>query len=383
MSTFSLILKELWHRKWNALLAALGLAVTAACFIAYRTLAAADERETRLVTRDIGFNLRIIPANTDMNQFYRDGFAGQTMSESTLDRFVEQHNKLVSFNHLVGSLRQRFDLDGREVILNGISKTFVAPGQGKKPMGYAIPAGSIDLGFEVARRLGKGKGDTVKIDGEEFTVARNPIETGTREDITVHGRLEDVQKILDLAGHINEIEAIDCLCLTADEDPLSILRTELAKVLPEVRVVQKRAIADARAKLRQTRERMFEVVMPLLLVACAAWVAVLAVLNVRERRQEIGILRALGKGTGKIAVIFLGKATVIGVTGAGIGCAAGMALAFQFGPDIFRVNNKAIQADWYLLWFLLVATPLFTAVASFIPAMLAVTQDPAQTLREE
>ena len=47
-------------------------------------------------------------------------------------------------------------------------------------------------------------------------------------------RLEDAQT-MQLAGKINEIEAIDCLCLTADQDPLSILRKTIGEILPGVR----------------------------------------------------------------------------------------------------------------------------------------------------
>jgi hypothetical protein len=35
------------------------------------------------------------------------------------------------------------------------------------------------------------------------------------------------------------------------------------------------------------------------------------------------------------------------------------------------------------LWFALAAAPPFAALSSFIPAMVAVTDDPAVTLREE
>ena len=38
------------------------------------------------------------------------------------------------------------------------------------------------------------------------------------------------------------------------------------------------------------------------MVAGAVWVAVFAMLNVRERRSEIGIWRALGKSGGMVAL---------------------------------------------------------------------------------
>jgi putative ABC transport system permease protein len=195
--------------------------------------------------------------------------------------------------------------------------------------------------------------------------------------------LADVQRLLNRPGRINEIKAIDCLCLTSDQNPLKLLREELAKALPEAKVVQLQTIADARARQRQTATKYAAFLTPFLLAAAAAWVGVLAILNVRERRLEIGILRALGYGSLRVAGLFLARAVLLGITGAAGGYLIGSALALHFGPVIFPVTAKAIRSVPSLLLGGVVAAPAFAALASFIPAMLAVTQDPAETLREE
>ena len=59
---------------------------------------------------------------------------------------------------------------------------------------------------------------------------------------------------------------------------------------------------------------------PLVVLVCAAWVGLLAWSNVRERRSEIGLLRALGKGSGKIASLFFGRAALLGLIGGCVGC---------------------------------------------------------------
>ena len=130
-------------------------------------------------------------------------------------------------------------------------------------------------------------------------------------------------------------------------------------------------------------DRVVGVAMPFVLVACAAWVGVLALLNVRQRRQEIGILRALGYGAGKVASLFLGKAVLAGVLGAGFGFAIGTALALAFGPVLFPVTANKIAPAYPVLGWLAIAAPAFAALASLIPTMVAITQDPAVTLIEE
>jgi ABC-type lipoprotein release transport system permease subunit len=66
-----------------------------------------------------------------------------------------------------------------------------------------------------------------------------------------------------------------------------------------------------------------------------------------------------------------------------IGAALGTWAVLEFGPSLFPVTKKAIQVNWPLAVQLIVATPVFAAMASFIPAMLAVSHDPAETLRED
>jgi len=383
MSLWSHIFGEIGFRKLNALFSLLGLTLAVTVVVASQLLAEADERETRRVTRDMGFNLRLISAETDLGQFYRDGFSRNEMDSAMLDRLATHLTNNVSFNHLVGSLRREYTINGQDILLIGLSETYVAPGQGKKPMGVVIKKGTIHIGSEVARKQKKGRNDTMHLGERQFTVANDPIETGTPDDITIFTRLEDVQSVLRLEGKINEIEAIDCLCLTADQDPLAILRQEIGNILPEVQVVQMRTLADARAKQRQTREKVNQFVLPWVLVACAVWVALLAVINVRDRRQEIGILRALGEGGGRIAGLFLGKAALLGLMASVFGAAFGTWAVLEFGPSLFPVTKKAIQANPILAWQMVVATPVFAAFASFIPAMLAVSHDPAETLRED
>ena len=84
MSPWSQIIREIAFRKWNALLMFTGLAAVAATISMGKLIAEADERETRRVTRDMGFNLRIIPAETDLGQFYRDGYSRRMMDASLL-----------------------------------------------------------------------------------------------------------------------------------------------------------------------------------------------------------------------------------------------------------------------------------------------------------
>lgn len=382
MRTSYLIFREVIHRKLNFLLSLLAIATAVALFVSFFTTGQASKRETTRLMRDIGFNLRIIPKETDMTKFWATGFSEYTMPEEYVLRFATHSN--IYYSHLTAILQKKVSWRGREVILTGMAPEEVSlPGEKKSPMIFMIEPGTIHVGFELADSLGVERGDKVDILGRSFTVARRLPESGSDDDIRIYGHLKDVQGLLNMEGKINEIKALECLCFAPGDEPLTVLRKELERMLPEGKVIQLRSIATARERQRLMVDKYFAFIMPIVLVVCAAWVGVLAMMNVRERQHEIGIMRALGYNSGKIALLFLGKAILIGAIGAAVGFGIGTGLAAKFGPDIFKVTAKMIKPVYGLLGWSLIAAPAFAALSSFIPAMVAVTQDPALTLREE
>jgi ABC-type lipoprotein release transport system permease subunit len=73
---------------------------------------------------------------------------------------------------------------------------------------------------------------------------------------------------------------------------------------------------------------------------------------------------------------------LIGLVAAVIGFALGSWFGLAVGPRLFPLTAAAIRVNWQLLGWALLAAPALAAVASFIPAMVAVSHDPAVTLRE-
>lgn len=381
MSTLQLIVREILHRKLNFVMSALAVATAVALFVSFFTTSEASDRETIRLTRDMGFNLRIIPKETHMEVFWVTGFSDHFMPEEYVFRFAGHED--FSYAHLTATLHKKIEWRGREIILTGIAPEIEPSGQAKSPMSPLIETGTIIVGFEPANGLSLKRGDRVDILGRTFTVASTLSETGSDEDVRIYARLEEAQEILHLQGRINEIRALNCLCLTSDdEDPLVILRSQLDQVLPEAKVIMNQTIAVARERQRLMFEKYFALVMPIVLVACGVWIGTLAMTNVRDRRQEIGVMRALGYSSGKVAGLFFGKAIVLGLAGAVIGFYAGTWITLKYGPGIFKVTASAIEPMNSLLVGSLIIAPAFASLSMFIPAMFAITLDPAETLRE-
>jgi len=381
VSILHLLLREIQHRKLNFLSAMIAVIVSVALFVGIMTVSDASRRETKRLMRDLGFNLLIVPKNTDMADFWSRGYAQEELPEEYVTRL--DNLGAMTIRHLVARLQQEIKWRGRKILLTGV----IPERRARKgaSMGYDIPRGSCYVGFALAHGLGIKKKDTIDLLGKQLLVKQILLQTGSKDDIRLYAHLHDVQEILGKPGRINEIEALGCLC--SGELELSRIREDVAKALPDVQVTEFKSIAVARAETRAVMNKYAAFVIPVVFLGSGLWIGLLALGNVRERRGEIGILCAMGVGSGRIAVLFLGKAVVLGLTGAGLGFVLGLGLAQQLGSHIFpfTFGNAAWgSTPWLpLLGWSLVIGPLLCVVASYLPTMLAVAQDPAEVLKEE
>jgi ABC-type lipoprotein release transport system permease subunit len=385
MNASRLILKEIAHRKINFAMGVVAVSTAVALFVTFMTSGQAYRRETRRIMRDMGQNLRIIPKETPMDEFWTRGFSSHTMPEEYVYRF--SNLKGYSYTHLVATLQKSVEWKGRTVILTGLlPEVLPLDKRQQSPMTFSVKPGDAYVGYQVASVSRIKEGEKIDIFDNPFTVKKVLFETGSKDDIRIYGHLHDIQKVLDLPCQINEIKALECLCLIEssdkDIDPRLLAQKQLAEILPEGKVIILQGIAKIREKQRAAMEGYLAFIMPIILVVCGAWIAVLAMMNVRDRRQEIGIIRALGHNSSKIAVLFLGKSVLIGLVGAFIGYFAGTALALKYGPEIFKITAKAIKPEYSLMTWAVIVAPVFAAIASFIPVTIAVAEDPAETLRE-
>ncbi len=379
--SMSLFFKEIKFRFGNFLLGLLGVVTAVTVVVFFVVMTKASQNETRILTRDMGFNLRIIPDSTNMNNFWISGYSNVTMPQEYVDELVAK--KAFYYAHLTATLHKQIKWHDLDVILTGISPDELNPkGKKKSKMIFAIPKGKVYVGYEIAQDAKVKRGDVVDILGKRFEVERTLAETGSDDDIRIYFDLNDLQKLLHKEGVISEIMALNCMCSTESDDPLGDLRKQLEQDLPDTKVIMNRTIAVARERQRKMMDNYFAVILPVLLVISAIWIGAFAMINVMQRKQEIGALRALGYGTGKVAGIFFQRFIFMGILGALIGFGLGTLLALQFGPEVFKVTAKSVKPVYDLLYWSVGLAPLFAVVSAFIPVMYGISREPAEMLRE-
>lgn len=380
------------------------------------------EDETRRLMITMGFNLLIVHKDTNMSDFWAADFAAADMPQHYVERLASAE-QLSLVTHLVATLQQKIDWQNRKVLLVGyLPETPQAHMKAKQPMGYQVEPGTVLLGYELG--ADRQEGDMVEVLGRPFQVARILPEQGSKEDITIAMNLADAQAVLDRPGRINQILALGCQCAG---ERLPKIRAQLGEVLPDTKITEFRSIAVARAEQRDLvaalRQQQLEAtrahrqkvldneaarraeilatlaqrrsetqamlnglaatVVPLVVAACAVWIGLLALANVRQRRAEIGLLRALGKSGPRIAGLLLGKAALFGLLGGAVGLLLGLVGAGQLGRWTgLEVNVGYLTPEPHWMLAALVGGPVLAALATWLPVLLAVREDPAVVLRE-
>ena len=364
--------------------------------------------EMRVAMLKLGLNLVILPDNQDMSNWYLEDSPQEYMPEAYVHTLAE--SGVITVRHFLPTLQQVIkwpEKDKRIVLIGTRGEVPNLHKSARNPIIQPVPDGKIVLGNELHKSLGLKVGDNVKLMGKKFIVHRCHSERGNQDDITAWIPLKDAQKLMDKKGKISSILALHCLC---QGSALGSTRKDIQKVLPGTKVVElgkekRLARAEARmavgkkAKETLKKERNHRMQMRseiklfssifviVILFSSCVWISFLAIANVRQRRNEIGIMQAVGINTKKIISLFLLRAIFISYTGSIIGVALGISIGCFAGIKIegFDLQNinliPLINAD--LLTMVFVVVPALTLISSLIPAIIASKQDPAIVIRKE
>ncbi len=432
MNIWRMTFKEIAFRKSASLLALAAVAVAVAALVgslmaldlhrrqSEQVLGAHEERvealmaelrdEMRKASLKLSYNLLIVPQDQNLRDWYTEGYGKQYMPEEYVDRLASSN--LMTVQHLLPTLQQRVEWpeqDGRTILLIGTRGYVPHLHQGAKKtldLGQMVPQGTVVLGYQLEQLLSAKEGDTVRLLGRDFVVQRCHEERGSRDDITAWIALDEAQELLGRQGQINAILALKCM--SCQGVGLHSVRGEVGRVLPDTQVVEmgSRVLAryesrarvgeEAKAALVQEqehhaamharREATAGVLSPVLILAAAVWLALSAFRDVRLRRGEYGILRAIGVRSGRVLAMFLSKAAVLGLAGGALGYAAGVLVGVYFGrgagpgAQVLLTPAETLRPDWAAL--ALTVALAVSILGAWIPAMLAARTDPAMILRE-
>jgi putative ABC transport system permease protein len=161
---------------------------------------------------------------------------------------------------------------------------------------------------------------------------------------------------------------------------VSSIAYSIKQVLPgsDVRVIRRVADGEGRV-LTRVRTLLWLVTLAALLAAALA-VGASSAASVIERRTEIGLMKALGAGSGMVGFLLAAEQLLLAFVGGGIGYALGILLARAVGTRIF---GAAPEPSLLVLLSILGLAAVVTLLGSAIPLRRASRYAPALILRGE
>ncbi len=244
---------------------------------------------------------------------------------------------------------------------------------------FTVGAGNAVIGKELARDLGLGIGDKLKLDAGEGREAVVDIagifELGVRElDARyVYLDLKQTQTLLDLAGGVTVIDTTVGEIFEADR---------IAKRLARLTGLRAESWMETNGQLLNalsSQSMTTEMIRIFVGISVAFGIASVLAVSVVQRTREIGILRAMGSPRGQILRVFLLQGGLLGLLGSACGGAVGWGLVQVFnlaGPRLFF-----IPVDPTLVPLAMLVATVTGVLAAAMPARRAARYDPAVAIR--
>lgn len=252
------------------------------------------------------------------------------------------------------------------------------------------------VGESLAARLGLKTDDHLDIAGQTHRVT-GILSTSGQEDSQVVAPLSLAQQILGKPGAVRRLYVS---AMTKPEDALArrdpktmnaelydrwycspyvqSIAFQLQEAIPHSHAEQIRQVAQNEGTVLGRIKGLMLLVMVAALFASALAVSAAMATAIFERRNEVGLMKALGAGNFSIAALFFTEATLLALIGGVVGYAGGLLLARQIGRSIF---NSQITIEPVLFPIILGIAVLVTFAGSALAIRRAVKFDPVFALR--
>lgn len=264
--------------------------------------------------------------------------------------------------------------------------------------------GEVLIGLDVAEATGFKVGSTVNAEylgSDDLSLSSTVSSSGDAAQAA--GRASwRVSGIVDTGGSEDDIlyvplDRLEALTGSADAgydvvefsvDTTSVAAADVADAVngaaeaagQGVRAEPVAKITSGDTRIITMLDTLFWVVAVVVLGLTLVGVSTTMTVIVSERRNEIGLRKALGASSRSIAVEFYTEAACLGLIGGFIGTAIGYALARAVGIGVFE---RPIGFSWWLALLSVLLSALVAVIASAGPVQGATRIDPALVLREE
>ena len=227
-----------------------------------------------------------------------------------------------------------------------------------------------------ATQDGRVSSDIMDTSGTAFRVA-GIVDTGGSEDSIIYADASDVNA---LTGATRGVDVIEYSVDLGGDDLTALVDSINAMTSMHVKAQQVTKITASDTRIITMLQTLFWIVSLVVLVLTLVGVGTTISSIVSQRRNEIGLRKALGASSRSIGVEFYAESAVYGLVGGLLGTAVGYGFALALTGAVFQ---RALGFNWWLAVASVLLSVAVAVVASVPPVHRATRIDPAIVLREE
>jgi putative ABC transport system permease protein len=234
------------------------------------------------------------------------------------------------------------------------------------------------VGVKAAQQLHLQPADrlTLKNDNREETCVSEIAELrGDAQDTQIVVNLDAAQRLASLPGKVSLIQ----LSVAGTPREIREYIATLAQNIPAADVHGLRQFTDAEAKI-YTRVSGLLTATTMLVLTLTGLCVMAAMTNVAmERKNDVGLMKAIGGATRRVLRLFLAEAALLGLAGGIVGAAAGLLLSIWLGKTVFGIAAR----PRLIVYPVSVALTILVAIVSSYPLRRLANISPASVFRGE
>jgi len=234
------------------------------------------------------------------------------------------------------------------------------------------------VGARVAQRIGaQPDAELVLANGDRRESCRVASfrETGGPEDDRIAIELRAAQRLADLPDRISAVEIIVPGTLGAIQDYIG----NLQRLLPDAEVRPIRQFTEGEARIYNRISGILSATVAVVLVLTALCVMAAMTNVAMERRNDVGLMKAIGGAARRVLRLFLAEAALLGFTGGVLGAALGMLLSIWLGKQVFGVAAR----PRLIVYPVAVGLTMLVSIAGAYPLRRLANVRPASVFRGE
>jgi putative ABC transport system permease protein len=269
------------------------------------------------------------------------------------------------------------------VVAGGARDGFGAWASASQPSGPMVISENPEqpaciVGIRAATHLGLKMGDLLVLrsgDRQRECRAGDVHSAGGPEDDQVATTLELAQGLAALPNRISFIQ------LNAAGTSMQIQNfiSDLQKQIPEADVHGIRQFTEAEGKIYERISGLLSATVAVVLILTTLCVMAAMTNVAMERRNDVGLMKAIGGATRRVLRLFLAEAAMLGLFAGVVGSAAGLALSVALGKAVFGVAAQ----PRLIVYPVVVALTIVVAVAGAYPLRRLAGIRPASVFRGE